>query len=820
MRLRLPEAIIFSALSLPLISCAQKEETDKESESMQHTNHLIEETSPYLLQHAHNPVDWYPWGDAAFEKAKREDKPIFLSVGYSTCYWCHVMEKESFEDPEVAEIMNENYISIKVDREERPDVDEQYMLATQLVTGRGGWPNSVWLTPEGKPWMAGTYFPKPQFKQALRQMAGYWENQRKDVEAQAAQLASHISQIGDLTGQGKRKPSMELVSNAIQQLNKQYDETYAGFGSAPKFPPHGTLRLFLAWSQVREDTSSLLKSVTRTLDAMWLGGIHDHIGGGFHRYSTDAKWLLPHFEKMLYDNAQLLRIYAEAAAVTGKPLYEDAVADIHEWVRREMTHPDGGFYSAIDSGEVGEEGAFYLWKEEELQSVLGEADAALFSEIYGFEKEGNFREESTGKKTGENIPHLMKPISEIAKERGMEPGTLHDQLAALSNRLMKARRKRPYPHKDDKILTSWNGLMIEALAYAGAKLGEPEYTKAAARAADFILQNMWTGTGLLRSYREGRAHQEAFLDDHAYFAAGLLELHAATGKEHWLDAARKLGNTLLAEFQDRESGGFFLTPHDSDTLLARSKALTGGGNLPSANGIAARVLMELSERTGDPRYAEAAASTLATLAGIASERPFSQEHVLLSILHQEHPEQFIGGSKYTAQSSRGVGNSKGNDHAARGKPEKDQDIGNGNQVTERSEPVTFRLSSSKERYSPGDIINLSLNLEIDSGWHLYGDNPEIDFLVPVKVEPFPLPRITPGEVKAPAPREKHDPFLDQVVRTYEGTARFAIPFEIKDDAAPGPAVVALKVRTQACDAERCLPPEETILRLPLKIAAK
>jgi len=316
----------------PLISCA---EPPSDGAEPKHTNRLIDETSPYLLQHAHNPVDWHPWGDEAFEKAKREDKPVFLSVGYSTCYWCHVMEKESFEDEEVAAILNEHYVAIKVDREERPDVDKHYMLATQLVTGRGGWPNSVWLTPEGEPWMAGTYFPKPQFMSALNQLADAWDERRDDIDQQAAQFAARMERIGSLPEGAGEEPSLELVRQVAGQLADHFEPEHAGFGPAPKFPPHGTLRLLMALAAV--DGESLSEPVTRTLDAMWLGGIHDHVGGGFHRYSTDTEWLLPHFEKMLYDNAQLLRNYAEAAVRTEEPRYRQAVADIFRWLTRKMT---------------------------------------------------------------------------------------------------------------------------------------------------------------------------------------------------------------------------------------------------------------------------------------------------------------------------------------------------------------------------------------------------------------------------------------------------------------------------------------------------
>ncbi len=792
-------------LTLPLWSCAEPEASPSES-GPAHTNRLIDESSPYLQQHAHNPVDWFPWGDAAFEKARREDKPIFLSVGYSTCYWCHVMEKESFEDEEVAKILNEHYVAIKVDREERPDVDKHYMLATQLLTGRGGWPNSVWLTPEGEPWMAGTYFPKPRFMAALNELAEVWEDRRDAVDRQARQIAARMEQVGGLPSGGAVEPSMQVVAEAADQIEARFDEDNAGFGPAPKFPPHGTLRLLLALSE-SEDAAAVPESVTRTLDAMWLGGMRDHVGGGFHRYSTDAEWLLPHFEKMLYDNAQLMLNYAAAAAATGEPRYRRAVADIYRWLQREMTDPAGGFYSAIDSGEVGEEGAFYLWTMAELEEVLEPDDAELFADSYGFEKRGNFEEESTGKRTGENIPHMDAPIASVAEAYDRDPEILRKQLAAMRARLLEVRQERPFPHKDDKVLTSWNGLMIEALAYAGRVLDEPEYTRAAENAADFILNTMWTGDGLLRSYRGGKAHQPAFLDDHAYLAAGLLELYAATGEERWLRAARRIGDVLLAEFNDPEEGGFYLARESESTPFARSKALQGGGNIPDPNGTAARVLLALGERTGDARYTEAAAETLQAFAGLASGNLFAKESVLLAMLRAERP----------ANNSDQSGGSGTQAIDTDEPPEPDGAVAD-NATSEREGPVALRLSTPKSTYAPGDEIPVRLRLTIDEGWHLYGENPELDFLVPVQLQPVRMPRFEIGEVKAPKTKEKQDPILKETVHSFEGEIEYTLPYRVREDAKSAPALIAIKVTIQACDATRCLPPRTVNLRLPVEIA--
>jgi len=596
-----------------------------------YTNHLIHETSPYLLQHAHNPVNWFAWGDEAFEKAKREDKPIFLSVGYSTCYWCHVMEKESFENVEVAKILNDHFVAIKVDREERPDIDEQYMLATQLMHQRGGWPNSVWLTPEGKPWMAGTYFPKPQFISALTQLADIWQTRRVDVNRQADALAQQIALIGGGVPAGEGgELTPQRLDRAVTGLTDRFDPRNGGFGGAPKFPPHGTLRLLLRRYQDTQNPD-LLPPITRTLDAMWLGGMHDHVGGGFHRYSTDEQWLLPHFEKMLYDNAQLMRVYTDGYLATGYERYKLAVEDIFQWVRREMTSPDGAFYSAIDSGEVGKEGETYLWHVDEVREVLGPQDAGLFIEIYNLQKHGNFTEEATGERPGTNIPHLKQPIDAIAQARGEDPAAFADRLGRMRDQLLTRRQTWTQPHKDDKVLSGWNGLMIASLAYAGHRLDEPRYTQAATRAADFILDNMMRDGSLLRTYRADQAKQPAYLDDHAYLADALIELYHATGDRRWLDRAHALTRTLMDGFLDRQNGGFYFTSAtDHEDLLVRSRGLNSGGNIPDANGVAAQVLLRMTELTGEQRYADAARRALRSMAAVVERSPYGLEHLLLA----------------------------------------------------------------------------------------------------------------------------------------------------------------------------------------------
>lgn len=783
-----------------------KQAADKQPTQHKHTNHLVNQTSPYLLQHAHNPVDWYPWGEQAFKKAKREDKPIFLSVGYSTCYWCHVMEKESFEDEQVAKILNEHYVAIKVDREERPDVDKQYMLATQLMTRRGGWPNSVWLTPEGKPWMAGTYLPKPQFIAALKRLAEIWDQQRKQVDQQADQMAQAIARISAGGVQADGQPlSMELVDQVATQLAQRYDQRHGGFGPVPKFPPHGTLAVLIQHHrQTRND--AMPKPITHTLDAMWLGGMHDHVGGGFHRYSTDQHWLLPHFEKMLYDNAQLMRHYVDGYKLAGHERYRRAVADIFRWVEREMTSPRGAFYSAIDSGEVGKEGETYVWHIDELREVLGEADAKLFAELYNFDKAGNFTEEATGERPGTNIPHLQKPIRAIAQQRAEDPEAFATRIDQMRDKLLARRQTWVQPHKDDKVLTSWNGLMIGALAYAGRQLDEPRYTQAAARAADFILDTLVRDDGtLLRTYRAGQAKQPGYLDDYAYFARGLLELHRATGDRRWLKHADRLGAVMVRDFQDKSAGGFFFTTKNHDGLLARSKHLSGGGNIPNANGVATQALLALADATDNPTYREAVKKTLQSMTGRMAQQPFGSEALLVAA------SQFLTDPPRPQNAT---------DAAAQDEPpapvagkESDPD------VSKRVEPITIDVHASRLSVEPGESIELAVALTIDDGWHLYGLNPDIEFLMPAAVSVEAGDALTIGQVKRPEPHRMVDPILKKQLNTYSDRIWFRIPVTVKPDASAESVSLTVKVKTQACDDSRCLPPQTTTLRLPLQVGS-
>jgi len=575
------------------------------------TNRLINETSPYLLQHAHNPVDWRPWGIEAIEQAKKEDKPIYLSIGYSTCYWCHMMEKECFEKAEAARMLNEYFISIKVDREELPDIDEQYMLASQLITGRGGWPNSVWLTPDGFPFMAGSYYPLEQFIEMLTNIKDAWISHRQEVEKQAEQLTARMRQIsGNATLPPARPLDQQLVDKAIEQISQSFDDIYGGFGNAPKFSPHNSLSLLIQEYR-RGEAKKLLEMITRTLDAMAMGGIHDHIGGGFHRYSTDYRWFVPHFEKMLYDNAQLMRLYADGYQMTGNKNYKAVVEGIFRWLQNEMTDSEGAFYSAIDAGEVGREGEFYLWHYDEVIDALGEKDGTLFARAYNIEKEGNYELEKAT-----NILNRLKPIEQHSLQK-------------MRAKLLAIRNKRPHPHIDDKIITGHNGLMIEGLLHAGRILNESRYQQSAAKAADFIL-NKTSDNHLMHTYRAGQAKVPGYLDDYAFFAIALLDLYETNGDSKRLDAAKGLADIMLRDFEDTTNGGFYFTSSNEHAILMRSKHLMGGGNIPSPNGIAAILLLRLGRILNDSRYTEAAHHTLEAFSGLMWQLPQSFETEILA----------------------------------------------------------------------------------------------------------------------------------------------------------------------------------------------
>ncbi|MEM7343608.1 MAG: thioredoxin domain-containing protein [Chloroflexota bacterium] len=580
-------------------------------------NRLIDEKSPYLLQHAYNPVDWFPWGEEAFEKARAEDKPVFLSIGYSTCHWCHVMERESFEDEEVAALMNETFISVKVDREERPDIDGIYMNVAHLTGNRGGWPLTIIMTPDQEPFFVATYIPKEsRFERAgmvdlVPQIGVAWQTQRNEILAYAEQIVNALnpSQSEGVIGL-QAGPAALLGSDTLDttfaQLSQRFDPVHGGFGTAPKFPsPHNLLFLLRYWQRTGDEQA--LAMVETTLLAMRQGGVYDQIGFGFHRYSTDERWKLPHFEKMLYDQAMLSMAYTETYQATDNDTYQQIAREIFTYVLRDMTDPAGGFYSAEDADSEGEEGIFYIWSVEELREILTPEDADLIIQMAAMSDTGNFLEEATGHPIGENIIYWDRSPPETAAALGLSPEAFDQQLETIRQQLFDVREQRIHPHKDDKILTDWNGLMIAALAKAGRAFEEPEYITAASQAADFILATLRNEEGrLLHRYRDGDAGLLANVDDYAFLIWGLLELYEATFDLTYLEAAIALNTELETHFWDESVGGFYFTPDDGETLITRQKQIYDGA-IPSGNSIAMLNLLRLGRITADADYEARAA---------------------------------------------------------------------------------------------------------------------------------------------------------------------------------------------------------------------
>ena len=608
---------------------------------MSKPNKLVNEQSPYLLQHAYNPVDWYPWSEEAFEKARIENKPIFLSIGYSTCHWCHVMEKESFEDEEVAKLMNEAFVSIKVDREERPDIDGIYMTVCQILTGSGGWPLTIVMTPEKKPFFAGTYFPRlgrygsAGMMELIPQLSELWNSKNDDILKSAEEISHAL--INSSKFSGDEILSSEILDQAFNELSRRFDPENGGFGKSPKFPtPHNLTFLLRYWK--KNNNEDALAIVEKTLTEMRLGGIYDHVGFGFHRYSTDPKWLVPHFEKMLYDQALLAIAYIEAYQATKKELFENTVKEILEYVNRDMRSKKGGFYSAEDADSEGEEGKFYLWTVDELRDILKE-DADLFFEIFNCDPAGNWIDPMHGGKVGTNILHLQTTMDEYSSKSNVSTGILEIKIALAQKQLLEAREKKIHPHKDDKILTDWNGLMISAFAKAAQVFDEKKYIEIAESTAKFILNHMTLQNGrLLHRYRNGNADIAGNLDDHAFLIAALLDLYETTfSVDHLIDAL-KLNDDLIKYFWDENDGAFFFTATDSEKLLVRQKEIYDGA-IPSGNSIALLNLVRLYRFTGRTEFEVKASQMIKTFSQLIKTSPSAYTQFLSAL------DFYIGPSK-------------------------------------------------------------------------------------------------------------------------------------------------------------------------------
>ena len=591
----------------------------KENAKGKFSNRLAQEKSPYLLQHAENPVNWYPWGDEAFEKAKKEDKPIFLSIGYSTCHWCHVMAHESFEDEEVAALMNDAFVNIKVDREERPDIDGVYMEVAQMITGRGGWPLTIIMTPDKKPFYAATYIPKESryqmlgMKELVPSIKNLWKTDQEKIGEVIGQIEQALSETG--TGGEKGDLALEDINQAYSQFLQRFDRERGGFGAAPKFPsPHNLMLILRYWKRTGDENA--LYVVEKTLQSMRLGGIFDHLGFGFHRYSTDAEWLLPHFEKMLYDQASLMMAYTEAYQITGKYEYADVIRNIFEYVTRDLTGSEGAFYSAEDADSEGEEGKFYTWTKKQIEDTLDDEVASIFTQVYNIHEEGNFDDEATRKKTGLNILHLKEKADIATDQNKMSREELTILLDKAKTKLFIRRERRERPSLDDKILTDWNGFMIAALAKAAVAIDDEKFVDAAEKALTFILDTMLDKKrGLLHRYKEGEVAIEAFLDDYAYLIWALLEMYEATFKPDYLVHAKNLTHDLMENFWDKEEGGFFFTSENAEELLVRKKTAYDGA-MPSGNSVSMLNLIRLARLLGDSTYEDHA---------IAIGRVFSDE---------------------------------------------------------------------------------------------------------------------------------------------------------------------------------------------------
>ena len=602
--------------------------------TMRKANRLAKEKSPYLLQHAQNPVDWYPWCEEAFEKAEKEDKPVFLSIGYSTCHWCHVMEKESFEDEEVAQLLNDKFVPIKVDREERPDIDSVYMKTCVLITGGGGWPLTIIMTPQKEPFFAGTYFPKNSrtgiigLLDLLRDTAEMWEKNRSKLAATAERVTKYLTEYVGAEHQ-KEELSEIVLDEAFIRLLDSFDKTNGGFDASPKFPsPHNFLFLLRYWK--RKGRPQALEIVEKSLQKMRLGGIFDQVGFGFHRYSTDSMWLVPHFEKMLYDQAMMSIAYLEAYQATGKKEYQRTAEEIFEYVFKHMTNPEGAFFSAEDADSEGQEGKFYLWTWTEIKDTLN-GNADLIIKTYNITKEGNYYDESKRGKTGKNILHFKKHLQELALELDTKSEKLPVILENARQKLYEVREKRIHPFKDDKILTDWNGLMIAALAKVAQAFNSIKYIEAAEKAINFVLGKLQTADGrLLHRYKDGEAAIGGYLDDYAFLVWGLIELYEATFETRYLGEALRLQDDMIKHFWDKEDGGFFYTSDDSEKLLTRDKEVHDGA-IPSGNSIAVLNMIRLARMTGKTDYEEKA-SALAKAFSSRQEGISSQNTMFLTAL--------------------------------------------------------------------------------------------------------------------------------------------------------------------------------------------
>ncbi len=743
-------------------------------------NHLAGEASPYLQMHVYNPVDWYPWGKEALARAKAEDKPIFLSVGYSTCYWCHVMEREVFSDPDIAKRMNESFINIKVDREERPDIDAVYMQATQLLTGSGGWPNSVFLTPDGKPFFAGTYFPpkdspgRPGFPGIVTGLAERWKNERAELLVRADRVAGAIqTNFNRNESNAVSLDPKQLLARGVATLAGRFDAEHGGFGQRTKFPSPPQLELLLAAHQ-RRLPGDALDMLRKTLDEMAYGGIQDHLAGGFHRYATEPSWSVPHFEKMLYDNAQLLGLYARAYTATGDPLYRRVAEDIAAYLENEMTSAQGGSYSAQDAEVDAEEGRSYVWTQAEIRGLLGDEAATDFFKAYALAPLHPGTPEP-------GVLRLRLPIADtLARTGAPDVASLMERFEPSRAKLLEARNRRPQPLRDDKVLAAWNGLAIRGLVDAGVELSRPDYIERAARTANFVLSRLVDDFGnLRRGFVAGSVREYAVLDDYAFMADGLVALYAATGESRWLKSVRMLADRMLSDFEGPPGTGFYLSRSGGD-LFVRPRVLTDNVT-PAGNTVALRVLRDLAMMTGDARYRDAAARTQQALGATLARAPDA-----------------VG----TAVRALAVGpqlpappRAEGDESVAKPKPSIDR------------LPTGRDFVKGKLLPSESNARDWLVRLEIAEGWHVNANPASLDFLIPTQVGPADASAEV--DVSYPPGADYHPRFSLEPLSVYEGRVDIRVR-----TGGTGKPRDGYDLTFQACDDTSCLPPETVRLTAP------
>lgn len=778
-------------LCITLIGSADESALKNADGTWKWTNRLIEETSPYLLLHAHNPVEWYPWGDEALERAKKEHKLIFLSVGYSTCYWCHVMEREVFSNPDIAKQMNKDFINIKIDREERPDLDAIYMTATQILMQRGGWPNSVFLTPDLEPFFAGTYFPptdmpnRPGFPTILEAVQDAWVTREDEVIDTANEITRIIEAVTSkaFTALNTSELKRTAITTAVEHLKKTYDHVNGGFDAAPKFPSPANLE-FLMREYERQlgletpptDNELLLKMLTHTLDKMAYGGMYDQIGGGFHRYSVDEEWLVPHFEKMLYDNAQLAKIYLQAYQFTKKMQYRRVAEEIFSFVAREMTSPEGGFYAALDAETDAEEGKYYVWTADEIKNILPKKDLRKFTSVYGVDEGPNFE--------GKNVLY----VSNGEKSEG----ALQSQKSAREM-LLAARSEREYPLLDTKVIVSWNGLMIDALAYGYEVLGDEKYLTAATKATLFILDNMTKPNGeLWHTYTADVASYDAYLDDYAFLARGLIGLADATGEDRWLQNAKTLTDKMIELFWDDNNGGFFYTKEDAKQLIVRTKKPHDSA-IPSGNAVAVTNLLLLDES-----YRNYVEKTLRSFARSMEESPSSFMHMLYALngyfnlddaSPQEKPSTEVSILPQEPLGELGLGDS-----------------------TQSLVTATAKIKTPVK----GKQIDVEVHVKIAKGWHINANPAGQDNLIPTTITVNKDAPIVISQAQYPKGKSVVFEFSPEAVNVYEGT--FMIPLKIQQK--PNTVIekdipIILKLDYQPCNETECSFPQT--LDVPLKL---